>query len=1476
MKNFIKYIVSIVLIFIQIEVSAQNLYNGSGLPVPNGSGNITMPIDFTSVTTLPALKFNYVRTYIPLDTMRSIPAFNSTVKMRVHTTTIYKGGLWNPIMTVTSTGINKDIVTVADDRPSNTDVSLLPYPVNYHSKFQLDAYSKQKLYYQTLYPLEGQTAYGKTVISSNQGLLTTNSYLAGKAFVGYQRGAKEIQSINAASEVYKIESSAGTLCKNGFYNANELRKTRTETPNGGIVLTYVDRAKKLICKSVFAGGTKWLQTYYVYNELGKLTYVIPPKAAQQLATATCISDVGKLCTQYQYNAVGEIISKTSAGKSNADITVFDNYRRIALLQTALMKGKDQWQFNIYDQSNRIVVTGVYEGNVTAAYWNGILNGTTTPLAYSCPTNQTLEYWLVNGLSNYNYPTTLCACEIQSYNYYDRYNAGISGLPAFSDSLLNFCLAAYETPKPNYLTHGRLIASKTKVLEDNGNFPNIWITTVMYYDEKGRMIQSQTLNPWNTNKWDLNTTQYNFSGQAILTISTHFNPTANKKYTRILNHNFFGSYTGRLDSVYQKIDNRIWQPIFTLRYDDIGRVVKKWLGNIEEQNFSYNIRGQITGINAAQVMDTATYPTKSYRSDIFYETGFDSLRYDGGIAGFRWKTSGSPTMYYGYTYDKANRMLAADYRDYSVVGGTYSWNKDNRDFSVSNLTYDANGNMLTMNQRGYDMAYKKADMDILTYNYDAGNQVTSVGDAGVPSPIMDFEDGNTKDDDYTYDADGNLASDANKSIKNINYNIQDLPYYVKTDAGDDIFNTYDAAGTLLRKEINDNTGTNVWTYWGAYVYRNDSLIYTNHPEGKSRYLADSNGFKYDYYVKDHLGNVRTVTTADVTDSTGAPHYRAGFELLSASAEEALFDNIGSVRDANPTGTPLDLMSARLNGSDASRRVAASILLHGMTGDQFSMDVAGYYEDSSSANLNTYATGGNMLSAILGALTGNIVPGSEGATAITTKINNLLSTTNYSLYEGLKATATDPAYPRAYMNILVFDEDFNLKTPQSLVVQLRGGPFNWTRMKRNLALNQNGYVVGWLSHESNTNTYFDAVDLVHIAGRLQEQQHYYPHGLRIEAGVASSVREPNKNLYQGKLMQEELGLQLYDFHARQYDPQIGRFWGLDPADQFPSGYTGMSNDPANNIDPSGMYAINNGGNLSTRGMEIMGQIKRDREFWLNYDSGIRLDKMNGGGWDPPTEPEQPHMEIVLKDANDINTQVLKEPGKPDVPLTKAAEESTDDCNFETPSASTAFAGNEATQEDYLSSSSEYTKDQKEIKAGADGMVQLGIIKYDVKSFEKFYDEAQSTSPYGYSTTSKDPATGKDKTVYTTLSGATNFTQNDMAWKPSAEKSANIVINGDVATVGVNRATNNDMTRTSTPMYEPNAVGVIHNHPAVGVVRFNSDHEPMYKGYLNMSQGPSGPDLKKAPVRGYYNIIIDRERIYFYNDNTNEPAYYLNRNK
>ena len=64
--------------------------------------------------------------------------------------------------------------------------------------------------------------------------------------------------------------------------------------------------------------------------------------------------------------------------------------------------------------------------------------------------------------------------------------------------------------------------------------------------------------------------------------------------------------------------------------------------------------------------------------------------------------------------------------------------------------------------------------------------------------------------------------------------------------------------------------------------------------------------------------------------------------------------------------------------------------------------------------------------------------------------------------------------------------------------------------------------------------------------------------------------NRYLYQGKELGQELGLGLYDFHARSYDPLLGRFTSIDPMDQFASGYTGMGNNPVNMVDPDGRFA------------------------------------------------------------------------------------------------------------------------------------------------------------------------------------------------------------------------------------------------------------------------------------------------------------------
>ena len=127
------------------------------------------------------------------------------------------------------------------------------------------------------------------------------------------------------------------------------------------------------------------------------------------------------------------------------------------------------------------------------------------------------------------------------------------------------------------------------------------------------------------------------------------------------------------------------------------------------------------------------------------------------------------------------LQAADYRDYSQAG-SWSWNNMHRDYSVSGIDYDANGNMLHMTQRGKGVNGTPVTIDSLFYEYDNGNKLLSVTDLGLESTptIHDFDNSQASTSTYTYDGSGNLASDALKDLS-LFYNHLNLPTEINNQA-----------------------------------------------------------------------------------------------------------------------------------------------------------------------------------------------------------------------------------------------------------------------------------------------------------------------------------------------------------------------------------------------------------------------------------------------------------------------------------------------------------------------------------------------------------------------------------------------------------------------------------------------------------------------------------------------------------------------
>ena len=82
-------------------------------------------------------------------------------------------------------------------------------------------------------------------------------------------------------------------------------------------------------------------------------------------------------------------------------------------------------------------------------------------------------------------------------------------------------------------------------------------------------------------------------------------------------------------------------------------------------------------------------------------------------------------------------------------------------------------------------------------------------------------------------------------------------------------------------------------------------------------------------------------------------------------------------------------------------------------------------------------------------------------------------------------------------------------------------------------------------------------------------YYPFGMRMAAGTTTTGFAQNY-LYNGKELQEEFGLNWYDYGARMYNPQIARWNGVDALAEernwlTPYNYT--QNNPILRIDPDG---------------------------------------------------------------------------------------------------------------------------------------------------------------------------------------------------------------------------------------------------------------------------------------------------------------------
>jgi RHS repeat-associated protein len=930
---------------------------------------------------------------------------------------------------------------------------------------------------------------------------------------------------NAAGEIIKFKTNAnGSLAVPVYWETASLLLNSVTSEENIRTKSYSDKkysdriyVRRLENKDIMdaerMSSTYWMDTYYVYNEEGNLLYVLPPELIKQY--------VGY--TGEAYNTLPARAPSQTLLDKYAYQYKYDDKGRVVGKH---LPGKE-WELVVYNQKNLPVLT--QDGKLQSTnqflfskydiYGRAIASGVAgiNLQAFAGTTIWEKRDNLQTQLDQYNL----------SHKEYESSTTATSIIPGYTNNSY-----PYENLTLNSLTYYddyQFLVPEGVVLPASNSLGTT-ITKTARGMETGTKVRVL-----DTDAWILTIRGYDSKGQ--MAWEKKSNPYLVSSVTTENLFNFTGELT-RSKTTHTKSGNNDIVKIDKFTYDHQGRPVKHLQclsGTCDAE------QGELIAASTYNELGALISKKTGYR----LESPIQDISYRYNERG--WLTSVNDPQNLG------SSLFAMKLGYNNIVGGGVSANPC-FDGNISSSMWNTASDRV---QRSY--GYKYDGTNRLKYaNYNDNDATTNQSfDEGIDGGIQYDFNGNILKmlrtglyatntygllDNLTYTYDGNKLL---KVQDNVLSTVNEYEFKDRNTSGNDY--AYDINGNMT-SDLNKQIPVGGITY--NHLNLPTGITFTG--GNKIEYTYDANGVKLQKRV------IRGTTT-DYTDyDSGVVYTKAMVDgITSVPKFEFLSHPEGYVKKERSTYYYIYQYKDHLGNVRLSYQGTKSL--------------------SSSATFDT--SFGSF--AVKGGATAQL---QDGALVVSAT----------GAYAGVHRTITNSAVPgRRYSFSFTLDRA-TTDVVRVFISETNPTTGTWTE-----------HLVGYLAPGQQTMT-FDyivkeqpgimlQIDKTDTSGQLGvvttfklldfkiytttidliTEDNYYPFGLKHSGynTVITSTNPAQKYKYNGKEYQDELGLGIYDYGARNYDPALGRWFNIDPLAETSRRWTPYNyayNNPVYFIDPDGMEA------------------------------------------------------------------------------------------------------------------------------------------------------------------------------------------------------------------------------------------------------------------------------------------------------------------